>query len=97
MKTIPKYFCVCSALLTTLSLPGFHASADGFGLTNFADAFVTTRPSGNLSVSKSRSFGTTSFRPLLTLTVPEPGSFSLSLTALVLVAGRRLLTWKGKP
>jgi len=37
----------------------------------------------------SRSFGTTGFRPVLTLTVPEPSTFALSLTGLVLALGWR--------
>jgi hypothetical protein len=41
----------------------------------------------------SRSFGTTGFRPLLTVVaVPEPGSLALGLAALAVVAGRKVLT-----
>jgi hypothetical protein len=51
MKIIPRYFCLCAAVLAAISLPRFHASAATHSLTNFADAFVTPGSSGSLSSS----------------------------------------------
>jgi hypothetical protein len=75
----------------TLSLTsGFDADATAGNLVSFrliaADSAVSY-------FFDSRSFGTTGFRPLLTVVaVPEPGSLALGLAALVVVAGRKVLT-----
>ena len=69
---------------------GFDADATAGNLVSFrlfaADSAVSY-------LFDSRSFGTTTFRPLMTVTaVPEPGSLALGLAALAVVAGRKLLT-----
>src|SRR6267142_2714958 len=52
MKTTQKRLCMRTFLLAVLfSLAGLYAPGASFSLTNFADAFVTTGPSGNLSIS----------------------------------------------
>jgi hypothetical protein len=75
----------------TLSLTsGFDADATAGNLVSFrlfaADSAVSY-------LSDSRTFGTTGFRPLLTVVaVPEPASLALGLAALSVVAGRKVLT-----
>lgn len=104
-STLPSFTSAGDEALGLFSFAGGTSGTAAYNL-NLTSGFDADATAGSLvslrlfaadsAVSylfDSRSFGTTSVRPLLTVVaVPEPGSLALGLAVLVVVAGRKILT-----
>jgi hypothetical protein len=101
--TLSNFVSVADVSLGTFGFGGGNSGNSIFSLNLASDlsddavsgAFLNLRmyaaDSAISYLTDSRSFGTAGFRPLLTLTVPEPGGFTLTLMGIGLLACRRFV------